>query len=425
MKYIRIFFLLLFPLAAHATDTLSVQQCRSLAAQNHPLVTKNALAASMYDLYSDNIDANYLPRISFSGQASWQTDVFKLPFDNPIFPIIDIPKDQYKISADVSQKIWDGGYDKHHRAQREIERDIAMAQTAVDIYAVRETVTDLFFRVLLLQESEQTLNLSLAELDRRFKQTDAQVNEGVALRSAADQLRIQILKTRQQASGIQSDRQALLNILALWIGREDTDFVLKMPKSDPPDLGMAPMAPIVRPEHQLFDLQKQNLQVSADGLNLLLRPRFDAFAQGGFGQPNPLNPFETGFEPYFMIGVRALWTPINWGKQNREREILSLQSRNIDAQRDAFNLRIEAALRKDHFEAQKMMQQSQLDKEIIVLQEDILKRSDAQVQNGVMTTTDYLTQVDLLTNARLNGIFHQLQYEHARQLLLAKTLAND
>ena len=45
--------------------------------------------------------------------------------------------------------------------------------------------------------------------------------------------------------------------------------------------------------------------------------------------------------------------------------------------------------------------------------------------DGVMTTTDYLTQVDLLTNARLNGIFHQLQYEHARQLLQAKTLAND
>lgn len=421
----RIFLLLLFPLATHATDTLSVQQCRALAAQNHPLVAKNALAASMYDLQNDNIEANYLPRIAFSGQASWQTDVFKLPFDNPLFPIIDIPKDQYKISADVSQKIWDGGYDRHQRAQREIERDITMAQTAVDIYAVRETVTDLFFRILLLQESEQTLNLSLTELQRRLKQTEAQVKEGVVLRSAADQLRIQILKTRQQATGLQSDRQALLNILALWIGREDNDFVLKMPQPAPADVFFLPLSAIVRPEHQLFDLQKQNLQVSADGLDLLLRPRFDAFAQGGFGQPNPLNPFETGFEPYFMIGVRALWTPINWGKQSRDREILSLQSRNIDAQREAFDLRIEAALRKDQFEAQKMLQQSQLDQEIITLQEDILKRSDAQVQNGVMTTTDYLTQVDLLTHARLNGIFHQLQYEHARQLLLAKTLAND
>ena len=57
-----------------------------------------------------------------------------------------------------------------------------------------------------------------------------------------------------------------------------------------------------------------------------------------------------------MVGLRAMWTPVNWGKRKRDREIFSLQSRNIDAQRDAFDLRIEAALRKDQYEAQKMMQ---------------------------------------------------------------------
>ena len=255
----RLFLFLFLPGLAHATDTLSVQQCRNMAARSNPLEQKNALAASMYNLHNDNIDANYLPRISFSGQASWQTDVFALPFDNPLFPIIKIPKDQYRLTADVSQKIWDGGFDKQQRAQREIERDLAMAQTAVDVYAVRETVTDLFFRVLLLQESEQTLNISLSELERRLKQTEAQVKEGVTLRSAADQLRIQILKNRQQASGLQSDRQALLNILALWIGREDTDFILETPPTTPLTLLLQPFSAAQRTKHQLFDLQKQNL----------------------------------------------------------------------------------------------------------------------------------------------------------------------
>jgi outer membrane protein TolC len=419
----RVFFILFLPLASHATDTLSVQQCRALAMQNHPLQQKNALAASIETLHNDNLDARYLPRIAFNGQASWQSDVFALPFDNPIFPIIEIPKDQYKIAADVSQKIWDGGYDNHQRHQREIERDLAIAQTAVDVYTVRETVTDLFFRILLLQESEKTLNLSLAELERRLKQTEAQVQEGTALRSAADQLRIQQLKTRQQITGLQTDRKALLDILALWIGRDNTDFTLAPPEAAVVDFNTLTAAN--RPEYALFDLQKQNLQVAADGLDLFLRPRFDVFAQGGFGQPNPFNPFEVGFEPFFIIGLRAQWTPVNWGQRKRDREILTLQSRIIDAQKQAFDQRIEAALRKDRYEIQKMQEQNRLDQEIVALQEDILRRSETQVQNGVITTTDYLTQLDLLTNARLTGLFHQLQHEHARQLLLAKTQSDN
>ena len=53
------------------------------------------------------------------------------------------PKDQYKLSVDVTQRIWDGGTDQYARQQHALESDLATAQVAVDVFSLREIVTDL------------------------------------------------------------------------------------------------------------------------------------------------------------------------------------------------------------------------------------------------------------------------------------------
>jgi hypothetical protein len=53
-----------------------------------------------------------------------------------------------------------------------------------------------------------------------------------------------------------------------------------------------------------------------------------------------------------------------------------------------------------------------------------VKRADAQVKNGVMTATDYLTQINLLTQARLTKKMHEIQAAQARELWVAKTGAD-
>jgi len=398
------------------TDTLTVAQCRDLAAQNSPLQQKKLYAESVAALQIRDLQSNNLPRINIGAQASWQSDVFGFPGDSPFFKIPEVPKDQYRLSVDVSQRIWDGGSDRYLRRQRELERDLASVQTDVDVYQLREVVTDLYFKTLLLQESEAILQASKEDLQNRLKQVEASVAGGVALRTSADQVKIQILKTEQQIAATQVDEQALLEILAKWIGRPQVDFVLAAPL-----WSNAPLQPQARPEIRLFTLQQGVYQLQKDRLQLTLQPRIEAFAQGGLGRPNPFNFFETGFEPFVLFGLRASWTPFDWGNRRRDAQVFDLQVKNVEAQRLAFEQRLEVNTIRDFWDLNvKYKEQLDQDDAITTLQADIVRRAETQVQNGVMTDTDYLTQLSLLTQSRLTRKTHELQAAQAREMLIAK-----
>ena len=408
---------LLLAFSATAADTLTVEQCRSLAVQKSPLQQKKLYAESIRVLQVRNLESNNLPRINIGAQATWQSDVFGFPGDNPLFKVPKVPKDQYKLSVDVAQRIWDGGTDQYARRQRELEASLASAQADVDVFQLREVVTDLYFRALLLQESESILKISKTDLETRLKQAEASVREGVALRTAADQVKIQILKTDQQISATQVDKQALLEVLARWMGRDNTDFLLAVPVWSDKVL----LQPEKRPEYRLFALQQSTFQLQKDRLGLLLQPRIEAFAQAGLGRPNPFNFFETGFEPFVLIGLRASWTPFDWGNRRRDAQVFDLQVKNVEAQRLAFDQRLDANTIKDFWDLNvKYREQLTQDAAIITLQEDIVRRADAQVKNGVMTATDYLAQLNLLTQSRLTQRTHELQLVYARESLQAK-----
>jgi hypothetical protein len=196
------------------------------------------------------------------------------------------------------------------------------------------------------------------------------------------------------------------------LGRNDVDIYL----SAPADWNKT-SAPVERPEYQLFALQRQQTQLGQDLLRLRKQPRVEAFVQGGLGRPNPMNFFETDFQPFAMIGLRAAWTPLDWGNTRRDREVYALQSEQIGVQQAAFDRNRAAARLRSDADAAKYDAMLRSDDALIALQEDIIRRADAQVQNGVMTMTDYLAQVDLLTQARLTRETHRIQAWQARERL--------
>lgn len=417
--FFTIFAVLTLPFTGYAGDTLTVQQCRELAVKNSPLQQKKLYAESINALQITNLHSNSLPRIQIGAQATWQSDVFGIPIDNPFFKIPEVPKDQYKLSVDVAQRIWDGGSDRYLRQQRDLERDLAAAQVDVDVFSLREIVTDLYFKALLLQESEAVLASSKQDLQTRLKQAEAAVAEGAALRTSADQVKIQILKTDQHIAATEADKQAVLDILAKWVGQKvvPTALAARLYATLPAALA----AGTGRPEYTLFSLQQRSLQLNKDALPLRAQPRVEAFVQGGLGRPNPFNFFETGFKPFALIGLRAVWTPIDWGNKGREAQVLDIQMKNIEVQRQFFDQRLEANILKDQQDAAKWSAQLAQDDAIIALQTDIMRRADAQVKNGVMTMTDYLAQSNLLTQAQLTRKTHEVQAAQARELRIAKT----
>lgn len=408
--------------ALPAQTTITVAECRNLALQNSPLQQKKSIAAEISALQIDNLKSNNLPRIGVAGQATYQSDVVTFPFSGPTGPLLEIPKDQYKLALDVAERIYDGGSDRILRQQRSLDAELSAAQVDVETFQLREVVTDLFFRTLLVQEAIAILKTSVEDLERRQKQAEAAVTEGVALRTTVDQVKVQILKTSQQMEALETDRTALLEILSKWVGQDIRNHTLST------DLQAPALLPVVdaaaRPEIRLFDLQNQQLSIGKNALDLRKRPKVELFAQGGLGRPNPFNFFETDFDLFAIIGLRAAWTPVDWGNTRRDAQVFDLQMKTVETQRLAFQQRFEAGYLKDRRDHDKWLAQLQQDDAIIALQEDIVERADAQVKNGVMTGTDYLTQLNLLTQARLTRKTHEVQAAQSRELWIAKTSRN-
>ncbi len=99
---------------------LTLEECYRQTIATYPLKNDKRLVKDISALKIENLNLNYLPRFDLSAQATYQSDVTMIEIDLPL-PNIELPKapkDQYKVSMDISQVIYDGGATKR---QKELE----------------------------------------------------------------------------------------------------------------------------------------------------------------------------------------------------------------------------------------------------------------------------------------------------------------
>lgn len=104
LKWKTLALALLVCVQAYSQTTLD--QCVRMAYENYPQIKEKGLidACQGYDL--KNASLAWVPRLNISAKATWQSDVVEMPFDMPGFEF-DIPHDQYGVTADLTQQIWD------------------------------------------------------------------------------------------------------------------------------------------------------------------------------------------------------------------------------------------------------------------------------------------------------------------------------
>ena len=88
---------------------LSIEDCYKKAQANYPLVKQYGLIEQSREFNLSNANKGYLPQVSLSAKASYQSEVTKLPITLPNVVIKGVNKDQYQSVVEVNQTIWDGG----------------------------------------------------------------------------------------------------------------------------------------------------------------------------------------------------------------------------------------------------------------------------------------------------------------------------
>ncbi len=417
MKKLILSFAMLLLIAACYGQKLTLDECQQKAWQNYPLVKQKGLLVSSKDFTIANARSGYLPQLSISGQATYQSDVTKVPIEVPGFTIKTLPKDQYKIYAEVNQSLYDGGTIKRQNAIAEINAQVEDQKIEVELYKIKERVNQIYFGALLLDEQLVQVALVKKDLESSIQKVESSIRNGTAFKTNADILQAEMLKTDQRAIELKAGKEAYLTMLGIFIGQELND---NTQLERPSDIQAADDPTISRPEMQLYNYQSQLFTAQQQLNNTKILPRLGLFVQGGYGRP-ALNLLEPNFDTYYIGGLRLSWNLSGLYNTQRDKQQLNLNIQGVDVQRQTFLFNTKLTMKQQHADITKLNDLIQVDQQIIALREKIKTTAKAQLDNGVITANDYLRELNAEDQARQNLSLHQIQLLMTQYNYLATT----
>lgn len=388
---------------AQTTNTLTLPDCYTLARQNYPKVKQQQLIQKTKEYSVENISKGYLPQFIVNGQATYQSDVVTIPFELPGVVIPTLSKDQYKIYAEVSQNVFNGGNKKLEKRSAEADAVVSQQQLEVDLYALKKSINELFFGILLAQEQLLQNDLLKKDIELGLAKTNASIANGTALKSSGDALQANLLKTDQESIELKFASLAYRDRLSLFINRPlDENTVFQKPPS------ITPSQDINRPEIILYDAQNKALDVETELVNAKNLPKVDLFLQGGYGRPG-LDMLNNDFATYYYGGLRVNWSLGGLYTAKREKALLNIKSKTNDIEKEVFLFNTHLTLRQQNADIHKQQDLIQSDNGIIQLRNRIKNTALAQLEYGVINSSDYLREVNAEDQARRTQLLHQMQ----------------
>jgi outer membrane protein TolC len=394
---------LLLPLLS-AAQTLTLQQACDSARLHYPAIRQKQLVQQTAALSIDNLSKGYLPQVSINGQATYQSDVTKIAISFPGVNIEPLSKDQYKLAADISQVIYDGGMIRQQQQLQQLNAKVEDQKLEVELYKLKERVTQVYLGILYIDEQLKQSDLIKNDIDIGIKKVQAQVDNGVAFRSNISLIKAERIKADQRSIELTASRKGLMDVLSLFL-QQSLPYSTQLVK---PEVQLATNEDIQRPELQLYSSQNLLLAEQTQLIKSKNLPKASAFVQGGYGRPG-LNMLKNAFEPYGIGGLRLNWSLSNLYTAKKEKQQVNISRQAVDLQKETFLLNTQTQYKQQQAEIDKLQQLMVTDNEIISLRNEVKKAATVQLENGVITTNDYLKEVNAEDQARQTRITHQVQ----------------
>lgn len=408
MKRYTVILLLCLSVAAEA-QVVSLKECWQKAAESYPRLKDSQEYEQIAMLRIGSLETGYLPRLDANAQASYQSDVTHLDLSKVPIPGLAAgapDKDQYKLTVDMSQLIWDGGM---IRASKKVELaglDVDKKQVAVDMYAIRGRVAQLFFGVALKEQQLKIQEALKADLLQKLKKTSSAVRNGALLKSNELILRAEILKLEQEMISAESDRRGVVDALSILIGSKLSYEVSFVWNEAPPAGGL-------RPEYELFKLQKDRLDASNLLLSAKRMPKITAFGQLGYSKPG-LNMFKNEFDGYYLVGLKATWNIFDWNVAKRDRQVIRHQQSLIDTKQQLFEQSRQMELAQEAKTEAKYEKLLAADAEVVAARLEVAKAYSVMYDNGSIDAADYVSRQTELKQAELNAEQHRILLSFSR-----------
>jgi outer membrane protein TolC len=333
-----------------------------------------------------------------------------LPIPGISDAIKPLPNEQYKVTVDINQVIYDGGAIKGARALEKAELNVNQKQTEIDLYKLRSQINTYYFNILLISRQKELLENYLEIINKRSASMQSGVENGVILKSDVDVLSSEKIKIEQQLTENEIRKTAFSKILADLTGIEiDKTTQLTMPSAAEEVSDV-----IYRPELQLYDLRKDQLNAGLKLIESKRMPKAVGFASLGYGNPPGSNFFKNEFAPYYIVGASVKWNIFDWNKAKNEKKIISFQQTIIEDRKGDLTDNIRRLLVGKNSEIQSLKALTATDTELVALRKRITASTDSQYQNGTLTATEYLNELNSERQAMINSEIHKINLGMAK-----------
>lgn len=394
----------------------TLEECQQAAERNYPLIRQYGLIEKTTELTVANIRKGWLPQVSASAQATYQSDVVAFPeqmqavYQQMGLNMKGLTKDQYRVGIDVSQTIYDGGAISSQKAVARGQGKVQAAQNEVNIYNVRKRVNEMYFSLLMLDE-QILLNHDLQELFRGNEQKLASmVRQGTAAESDLQNVKAERLNVVQQATSLESQKRMLQRMLSTFCGIEVKEVA--KPALQASTLTSPQREAVARPEMRLFDAQLNLADAQEKALNSAMMPKLGLFAQGFYGYPG-LNMFEDMMRRDWslngIIGARLTWNIGALYTRKNDKAKLQLQRDMTESNREVFlfNNNLEQIQQnEDIARFQKLMAD---DEEIITLRSAVRKAAESKLSHGIIDVNDLVREINAENAARVQQSMHEIE----------------
>ena len=391
----------------------TLEECQQAAERNYPLIRQYGLIEKTTTLTVSNIQKSWLPQVSASAQATYQSDVVTWPDEmrgmlgQMGLNFEGLKKDQYKVGLDVQQTVFDGGVIK---SQKEIARkqgEVQTAQNEVNMYQMRKRVNEMYFGLLLIDEQIQ-LNEDLQELlSQNEKKLASMLKSGTAAESDYQNVKAERLKVVQQATSLQAQISALVRMLSTFCGIEVKKAVKPVQSAAVPQQQTGQ-----RPELKAIEAQLKLADAQEKALNAALLPKLGVFAQGFYGYPG-YNMFEDMMSRRSswngMIGARLTWNIGALYTRKNDKAKLNVQRSMFNVQRETFlfNNNLEQIQQNENIERYKKLMAD--DEEIITLRSSIRKAAESKLSHGIIDVNDLVKEINNENAARVQQSVHEIE----------------
>ena len=388
----------------------TLEECQQAAENNYPLIKQYGLIAKTTQLPVNNSQTGWLPQLTASAQATYQSAVTAWPesmqtmYQQMGLNMKGLRKDQYKISIDLQQTIYDGGAISSQRNIAQQEGKVQEAQTETNLYQVRRRVNEMYFSLLLLNEQIQLNEDVKALLQSSEEKLSAMVKGGTAATSDLDNVRAERLSVEQQNENLKQQKLMLQRMLSVFCGLEVNDTQKPAPIQIASSVNN-------RPEMRLYNSQLELTEAKEKAIDTQIRPKLGLFAQCFYGYPG-LNMFEYMINRKWslncIVGIKLSWNVSALYTHKNDKARLSAQREMIENAREVFlfNNKLEEIQQSENISRYQTMMKS--DDEIIVLRTNVRKAAESKLTHGIIDVISLLREINNENAAKTQQSIHEI-----------------